>query len=74
MVHVDEVGRERYVPMVSNELYEVWLPLALALQLAINDPLYVSLIPLHLLLFRAPILRTGKMLASFATGRLRQLS
>lgn len=74
MVYVNEVGRERYVPMVSNELYEVWLPLALALQLAVKDPLYLPLIPMHLLLFRAPILRTATMLARSATGTFRRLA
>ncbi|MGH9173968.1 MAG: glycosyltransferase, partial [Vicinamibacterales bacterium] len=31
-------SRERYIPLVNNEIYEVWLPFGLALQLAITNP------------------------------------
>lgn len=31
-------SRERYLPFLNNELYEVWLPLSLLLQLAVRQP------------------------------------
>ncbi len=31
-------SRERFIPILSNELYEVWLPVGLALQIAVNTP------------------------------------
>lgn len=68
MVYLKEVGREKYVPLVSNELYEVWLPMALLLQLAIVDSEYLPLVLIHVLLFRSPILRTGAMLTGYAKG------
>jgi glycosyltransferase involved in cell wall biosynthesis/4-hydroxybenzoate polyprenyltransferase len=38
-----ERSRERYIPLVNNEYYEVWLPLALAAQLAFVRPEYTLL-------------------------------
>ena len=38
-----EASRERYVPLVNNEYYEVWLPLALAGQLALTRAVYAPL-------------------------------
>lgn len=68
MVYVQEVGRETYVPLVSNELYEVWLPMALVIQLAMVNAAYLPLVLIHLVVFRAPILRTAAMLARYAKG------
>jgi glycosyltransferase involved in cell wall biosynthesis len=34
----DRTGTESYVPVVNNEIYEVWLPLAFAVQLAVRSP------------------------------------
>jgi glycosyltransferase involved in cell wall biosynthesis/4-hydroxybenzoate polyprenyltransferase len=31
-------SHERFIPILSNELYEVWLPVGLALQVAVNTP------------------------------------
>jgi 4-hydroxybenzoate polyprenyltransferase len=49
----DHSGRtkEPYVPVVNNELYEVWLPTAFAVQLAILHPVLWLLVVGHLYLF-----------------------
>ncbi len=65
MVYADEPGRERYAPLVSNELYEVWLPSALVIQLALGEQAYWPLAGLHLIIFHRTILRTAGMLARF---------
>lgn len=44
-------SREPYVPVINNELYEVWLPVALAGQLAIRDPWLWTLVLAHIYLF-----------------------
>lgn len=45
-------SRERYVPLASNEWYEVWLPLGFATALVLREPSLWWLLPLHLVLFR----------------------
>lgn len=50
-------SRERYIPIVNNELYEVWLPLGLALQLAIRHPAAWLFVAAQILLF-LPGIRT----------------
>lgn len=49
----DHSGRtkEAYVPTVNNELYEAWLPMAFAVQLAILRPILWLLVAAHLYLF-----------------------
>jgi glycosyltransferase involved in cell wall biosynthesis len=44
-------SRERYLPLVNNELHEFWLPLGLAAQLAIEHPAGVWLMLAHLVVF-----------------------
>jgi glycosyltransferase involved in cell wall biosynthesis len=44
-------SRERYLPMINNELYEVWLPLGLVIQLALGSPILWLLAAAHLTLF-----------------------
>jgi 4-hydroxybenzoate polyprenyltransferase len=44
-------GRERYIPLLSNELYEVWLPFGLALQLVFYEPILVVVPLLQAFLF-----------------------
>ncbi len=43
---------ERYLPFVDNEFYVAWLPLLLAFQLLLLNPLYATMLALHLLIFR----------------------
>lgn len=43
---------ERYRPIVNNALYEVWLPLGLALQLALVHPWGIAVLVAELVLFR----------------------
>jgi hypothetical protein len=46
----DRSGRskEPYVPVINNELYEVWLPTAFAVQLAIAHPALWLLVAAHI--------------------------
>jgi 4-hydroxybenzoate polyprenyltransferase len=49
-----EPGNEangQYVPLVNNEVYEVWLPFAFALQLAVTHPWLWLLVAAHVILF-----------------------
>jgi hypothetical protein len=48
--HGDE-GLERYIPLLNNELYEVWLPFGLALQLVVYEPILVVVPLLQAFLF-----------------------
>jgi glycosyltransferase involved in cell wall biosynthesis len=50
-------SHERYIPIVNNELYEVWLPLGLALQLAVEHPPAWLFVAAQILLF-LPSIRT----------------
>jgi 4-hydroxybenzoate polyprenyltransferase len=65
LIYPEQPGRERYIPLTSNELYEVWLPCGLVWQLGFGGQGYYLLPFFHLLLFREPILRTAGMLARF---------
>ena len=47
---------QRYVPFVDEGAYKVWGPLALALDAAVTDPLYLAIVPLYFVLFRPRIL------------------
>jgi 4-hydroxybenzoate polyprenyltransferase len=68
LIFPEQPGRERYIPLMSNELYEVWLPCGLVWQLAFGGPGYFALPLVHVLLFRKPILRTAAMLIRLAAG------
>jgi len=46
-----DVSRERYIPLINNDLYEVWLPLGLAVQLALMRPWLWLLVLAQVLLF-----------------------
>ena len=50
-------GRERYIPLLNNDLYELWLPFGLALQMVVYEPILVVVPLLQALLFY-PNLRT----------------
>jgi hypothetical protein len=39
------------VPVVNNELYEMWLPVAFVVELALERPLAWALVAAHLYLF-----------------------
>lgn len=62
-----ETSRERYLPILNNEIYEVWLPLGLAIQIALTFPRLWPLVVLHLLLFlpniHVRLIEAGKTLA-----------
>jgi 4-hydroxybenzoate polyprenyltransferase len=47
---------QRYVPFVEESFYKTWGPIALALDAARVDPLYLLALPAYVLLFR-PLLR-----------------
>ncbi len=49
------VSTEAYRPIVNNALYEVWLPLGLAVQLALVHPWGIAILAGELLLFRRNI-------------------
>jgi 4-hydroxybenzoate polyprenyltransferase len=46
-----EGNRERYIPLLNNEFYEVWFPCGLALQVAVREPILAVVPLLHALLF-----------------------
>jgi 4-hydroxybenzoate polyprenyltransferase len=47
----DPEGKEVYVPIVSNEVYEVWLPFAFAVELALRVPVLWLLVVAQAALF-----------------------
>jgi 4-hydroxybenzoate polyprenyltransferase len=44
-------SKERYVPVINNELYEMWLPVAFAVQLALARPILWLLVAAHVYCF-----------------------
>ncbi len=64
----DAPGRstERYVPLVNNEFYEVWLPLGLALQLCADEPRLALLLGPPLALFLPNLVRRTSWIAEAA--------
>jgi 4-hydroxybenzoate polyprenyltransferase len=69
-VFPQEPGREPHVPFLKNDFHEVWMPCALAVQLAINTPSYVTLVALHMILFRQGIRDLTVLLGKFAQNQL----
>ncbi len=72
----DNPGGEPYIPVANNELYEVWLPLSMGVQLAATAPPLAILPLLHLFAFLPNVRQRLKDLASvtpvvrwFLTGR-----
>ncbi len=57
LVHSRAEAPERYVPLINNDLYEAWLPLALVLGLSLERLSYSWLVIAHTLVF-LPILRS----------------
>lgn len=49
-----------YVPLVFNEAHEVWLPLILAVQIAVVHPPLVTLVAVHAALFAPSLLQCGR--------------
>lgn len=70
--------QERYLPLLNNSFYELWLPTALLLQLCAMQVEYLIIGLLHLLFFGALILHRGylllKMLHKFVFLTLSRLS
>jgi len=46
-----ETSRERYIPVVNNEIYEAWLPFGLAIALALRQPALWLLVATQTVLF-----------------------
>ena len=72
----DNRAGEPYIPMANNELYEVWLPLSLGIQLAITALPFIVLPSMQVLVFLPNIRERLKDVASltpvlrwFLTGR-----
>ena len=61
-------ARERYVPLLNNAFYELWLPCSLILQLCVVNPEYFIVGLVHLVLFGGLIFSRGLLLI----GMLRQ--
>jgi hypothetical protein len=58
----------RYIPFVDEGAYKVWGPLALAIDAATTDPIYLTLVPLYLVLFRPRIVVEWQQIRG--TGRI----
>ena len=56
----DQYSREPYRPLVNNDVYELWLPNVLALQLAWTNAAFAILPVLQVLLFRANVLTRAR--------------
>ena len=61
-------GRERYIPLLNNELYEVWLPFGLALQMVVYEPILVVVPLLQAFLFIPTFERELACLRSFSSA------
>lgn len=55
-------SQERYLPLLNNSFYELWLPIALLLQLCAMQIDYLIVGLLHLLLFGSLIFQRGYLL------------
>jgi 4-hydroxybenzoate polyprenyltransferase len=68
----DPPGRstEPYRPLVNNAWYELWMPVALALDLALLAPWGWLVVAGHLVLFRAPITERIRALLPIVQGSL----
>lgn len=56
-------ARERYVPLLNNSFYELWLPCSLILQLCVMNLEYCIIGLIHLFFFGTLILSRGLLLA-----------
>ena len=50
-IYPEKPGFERYVPLVNNNFYELWLPFTLAVQLSLKSPKFIWIGIVHLFLF-----------------------
>ena len=55
LFYPEHPSKEPYLPLLNNEFYEVWLPLALVSQLVVGELSYGVMLILHLVLFRTII-------------------
>ena len=44
-------SKESYIPLINNEFYELWLPLSLALQLALASPELIAILAFQVVAF-----------------------
>lgn len=66
------ISAERYVPLINNEWYEVWLPLGLAVQLSLVHPAFL-VVPVGQMLAFWPNLRArGRALHALMTTMLQR--
>ena len=65
-VFPEQPEREPHLPFLKNDFHEVWLPCALALQLALNTPAYTALFIAHVILFRHGVRDVAVLLVKFA--------
>ena len=66
-------ARERYVPLLNNSFYELWLPCALMVQLCVVNPEFFIIGLVHLLLFGSLILSRGVLLSGMLWQWARRL-
>jgi len=57
-----EKGREKYIPLLNNEFYEVWFPFALVLQLTLEHSVFFPLFFFHIAIFLPSIMKRIKIL------------
>lgn len=67
-VKVFTMKGERYVPFVDEGAYKVWGSLALAIDAAFSDPLYLVLVPVYFLLFRPRVLQEWRQIRQTGTA------
>jgi len=70
-VYPEQPDREPHVPFLKNDFHEVWLPCALALQLALDNTAYVALFIVHVILFRHGVREVTLLLSEFVRGYFR---
>jgi 4-hydroxybenzoate polyprenyltransferase len=69
LFYPEQPTRERYLPLLGNESYEVWLPLALSAQLATRPWGFALLPPVVVLLFWQNLGTRLRALATLRPGR-----
>lgn len=65
----EQPNREPHVPFLKNDFHEVWLPCALALQLALNNTAYGALFVVHVILFRHGVREVTLLLLKFVQAQ-----
>ena len=73
MVYPQQPGLERHVPLLKNDFYEVWLPCALAVQLALDQLGYLWLVGGHFLLFHQVIYEVARLMTLFVRRQFQRV-